>query len=51
MTVTDFLEPVFLLFARRLANTPPFPADNDGIKFNFALNQWELSPFGGGRGS
>jgi len=47
MTDSRFLSPQFLLFARRLANTPPFPADNDGIKFNFALQQWELSPFGG----
>jgi len=47
MTTKDFLEPAFLLFARRLASVPPFPADNDGIKFNFALNRWELAPFGG----
>jgi len=47
MTDNRFLSPIFLLFARRLANTPPFPADQDGIKFNFALQRWELSPFGG----
>lgn len=44
----DFLSPAFLLFARRLASTPPFPADQDGIKFDFATNQWILAPFGGG---
>jgi len=48
MTDKNFLEPQFLLFARRLANTPPFPADADGIRFNFALQRWELAPFGGG---
>jgi len=43
----SFLSPQFLLFARRLAKVPPFPANNDGIKFNFATLQWELAPFGG----
>ena len=47
MTDKPFLEPQFLLFARALAKTPPFPANNDGIKFNFALQRWELAPFGG----
>ena len=46
MTTKDFLEPAFLLFARRLAKVPPFPADNQIIRFNFALNQWELSTGG-----
>jgi len=46
--LTDrFLEALFLLFGRKLAKVPPFPVDGDGIKFNFALNQWELAPFGG----
>jgi len=45
--LTDtFLTPQFLLFARKLAQTPPFPADNQIIRFNFALNQWELSTGG-----
>lgn len=47
MTDKAFLEAVFLLFGRKLAKVPPFPANNDGIKFNFATLQWELSPFGG----
>jgi len=48
MTTKDFLEPAFLLFARRLAKVPPFPTNNDGIKFNFTLQQWELAPFATG---
>lgn len=47
MTDKAFLEAVFLLFGRKLSKVPPFPANNDGIKFNFATLQWELSPFGG----
>jgi len=47
MTDKAFLEAVFLLFGRKLAKVPPFPANNDGIKFNFATLQWELAPFGG----
>ena len=46
MTDKAFLEAVFLLFGRRLAKVPPFPADNQIIRFNFALNQWELSTGG-----
>ena len=46
MTTKDFLEPAFLLFARRLAKVPPFPVANNIIKFNFATNQWELALLG-----
>jgi len=45
--MTDaFLTGLFLLFGKRLAQTPPDPADNQIIRFNFALNQWELSTGG-----
>jgi len=44
----SFLSPQFLLFARRLAGVPPFPANNDGIKFDSTLNKWILAPFVGG---
>jgi len=43
----SFLSPNFLLFARLLAGVPPFPVNNDGIKFNSVTNKWELAPFGG----
>jgi len=44
MTDKAFLEAVFLLFGRKLAKVPPFPSNNDVIKFNFATLQWELAP-------
>jgi len=48
MTDKAFLEAVFLLFGRKLAKVPPFPVNDDGIKFDFATNQWILAPFNGG---
>jgi len=44
----SFLSPNFLLFARLLAGVPPFPVNNDGIKFDSTLNKWILAPFVGG---
>ncbi len=46
MTTKDFLEPVFLLFGRKLAKVPPFPVADNFIKFNFVTNQWELAVAG-----
>jgi len=46
LTDKSFLEAVFLLFGRKLAKVPPFPAADAIIKFNFATNQWELSTGG-----
>lgn len=39
----DFLSPVFLLFGRKLAKTPPFPTNEQIVKFNTVTNEWELS--------
>jgi len=50
MTDKAFLQAIFLLFGRKLAKVPPFPVNDNIIKFNFANNQWELAFESGGAG-
>lgn len=47
MTYNPIQGIITLLFGKSLSPVPPNPANNDGIKFNFATLQWELAPFGG----
>ncbi len=39
--------PETILFARKLASTPPFPANGDFVSFDFATLTWVLKPASG----